>query len=282
MITIICGEPGRGKTALMTFFAFKQMLEKGFEDYWNSCRRIDTLRAGGFSHLNYLPQTHTVYADYVIGSEYIDFRSYYVDGFKIALPNPFFDTAFFAPYSNIYLDEAQKYYDSRMSKYLRECVYRFYQLHRHNHLNIYMTCQRLGNIDLNIRDISERIIYVENLDVKKDTYGQIVKMTWTVSEFNSLKDAEKYVDSTTPGNKLNLKKYEFAGNIFALYNSYGNEPAFYDGNYNRKFDCYTEDGYVDTVDSYMSYNQNHMYYAPVGFWKNEKNDSILLKERGYK
>ncbi len=281
MITIICGEPGRGKTALMTYFAYVQMVEKGFEDYWNSCQRIDILKAGGFNNLKYLPYQHTVYADYIIGNEYLGMQSYYVDGFKVALTNPFFDTAFFAPYSNIYLDEAQKYYDSRMSKYLRECVYRFYQLHRHNHLNIYMTCQRLGNIDLNIRGMSERIIYVEALKISKDSYGQITNMKWVVSEFNSLKDAEKHVESFNVDNKENIKTYEFKGDIFQLYNSYGNEPAFYDGNYSRSYDCYTEEGYVETIDSYMVYNRNHMYYAPVGFWKNEVEDKKIIKSRGY-
>ncbi len=281
MITIICGEPGRGKTALMTYFAFIEMVQNGFENYWNSCRRIDILVQGGFSKLKYLPNRHTVYADYIIKNRFPSIQSYYVDGFKIALPNPFFDTAFFAPYSKIFLDEAQKYYDSRMSKYIRECVYRFYQLHRHNHLDIYMTCQRLGNIDLNIRDISERIIYVESLELKKDSYGQIIKMTWTVSEFNSLKEAESYIDTSKTSDKSKQKTYEYAGNIFNLYNSYGNEPAFYDGNYERQYDCYTEEEYIETVDSYMVYNQNHMYYAPVGYWKNEKRDEKILKERGY-
>ena len=128
MITIICGEPGHGKTALMTYFAIQKMLYEGFEYYYNSTRRIDKLKAGGFTSLDLPKQRHTVYADYVIKSQFPASQSYYVDGFNIALPNPFFDTTFFFPYSQIFLDEAQKYYDSRMSKYLRECVYRFYQL----------------------------------------------------------------------------------------------------------------------------------------------------------
>lgn len=281
MITIIYGEPGRGKTALMTYFALLEMVEKGFENYWNSCRRIDVLRKGGFTKLQYLPQRHTVYADYVIKLKYPNIESYYVDGFRIALPNPFFDTAFFAPYSKIFLDEAQKYYDSRMSKYMRECVYRFYQLHRHNHLDVTMTCQRLGNIDLNIRQIAERFIYIKGLDVKEDKYGQITKMTWSVIEFSSLKDAEAFVDSPKTDKKIKETTYTYEGNVFNRYNSYGNEPAFYDGNYYRNFDCYVEEEYDYTVESFVLYNENHMYYAPVGFWKDDKRDKELLKERGY-
>ena len=133
MITIICGEPGRGKTALMTYFAVQKMVDEGFTLWWQSCREIDTLKKGGFSALASLPQRHTVYADYLIKNKYMQYQSYYTSGFNIALPNPFFQTTFFAPFSQIFLDEAQKYYDSRMSRYLRECVYRFYQLHRPPH-----------------------------------------------------------------------------------------------------------------------------------------------------
>lgn len=278
MITIICGEPGRGKTALMTYFAVQKMVDEGFTLWWQSCREIDNLKKGGFSALVSLPQRHTVYADYLIKNRYMQAQSYYTSGFNIALPNPFFQTTFFAPFSQIFLDEAQKYYDSRMCRYLRECVYRFYQLHRHNHLDVYMTCQRLGNIDLNIRDIAERIIYVNNITTKTDALNRIIECKWNVVEFNSLKDAEAYIDNNNKSVACKSQTYTFNGNIFDYYNSYGNTPVFYDGNYNRTYDCMLETPYADTVESYMAYNCNHMYYAPVGFWKNEKRDSEILKQ----
>ena len=278
MITIICGDPGKGKTALMTYFAIQRMIYEGWDYYWKSCRRIDALRLGGFSALEYLPQNHTVYADYVVLNKYPKVQSYYVDGFSIAMPNPFFNTTFFAPYSQIYLDEAQKYYDSRMSKYLRECVYRFYQLHRHNHLDVTMTCQRLGNIDLNIRALSENIIYVEDLKLEKDDFDRIVKMQWKVKKFVSLPHAEKYIENGDVKVPHKEETYTFEGCIFDFYNSYSNEASFYDGNYNRAYDCYTEEGYVCTVESFVKYNTNHMYYAPVGYWKNDKRDNEILKK----
>lgn len=280
MITIIIGEPGKGKTALMTYFAYTKMCDEGYSLWWKSCQRINKLKAGGFSTLEYLPQRHTVYADYSIGKKFMRNKSYYVDGFSIGLTNPFFDTAFFSPYAQIFLDEAQKYYDSRMSKYLRDYVYRFYQLHRHNHMDVTMTCQRLDNIDINIRQIAGNIILVEDLQVEKDDFDRICKMTWKTKEFDSLASADSFLTTTGKNAKYTEKTYTFDGCIFDYYNSYGNEPAFYDGNYNRKYDCYTEDGYVDTIDSYMEYNQKHMYVAPTGYWKNEKMDNLKLKMKG--
>lgn len=281
MITIICGEPGNGKTALMTYFAVQKMTEEGY-DYWtSSCNRINELYTGGFNNLRYLPQFHTVYSDYVIKNEWLNVQSYYCDGFKVGLPNPFFDTMFFAPYSQIFLDEAQKYYDSRMSKYIRECVYRFYQLHRHNHLDIYMTCQRLGNIDLNIRDIARRIIYVEKLDITKDDFGRIIKLQWHTVEFSCLKYAEAYLDNNNKSVEFDKKTYEYEGNIFDYYGSYSNEPVFYDGNYERNYDSRLEDNYGVSVEDFSKFNAEHMYYAPKGYWKNDKEDKNILKERGY-
>ena len=278
MITIIFGDPGDGKTALMTHFAYIRMVQEGYDYWWKSCQRIDLLKRGGFSRLEYLPQQHTVYADYVIKNGWGTDQSYYVNGFSIALPNPFFQTTFFAPYSQIFLDEAQKYYDSRMSKYLRECVYRFYQLHRHNHLDVFMTCQRLGNIDLNIRQISGRFILCKGCKTKEDEYGRIESVKIKYVEFDSMSDAEAYYENGKTNVKCEEKHLDIDYNVFELYDSYGNEPVFYDGNYNRKFDCYTEEGYVDTVESYMLYNKSHMYYAPVGYWKNEKRDAEILKK----
>ena len=279
MITIIFGDPGDGKTALMTMIAMSKMIEEGYDYWWQSARRIDLLKAGGFFNLEYLPQRHTVYSDYEIKSKYPKVESYYTDGYKIALPNPFFETMFFAPYSQIFLDEAQKYYDSRMSKFLRDCVYRFYQLHRQNHLDIYMTCQRLSNIDINIRQIAGRYILCKGCKVEKDSYDRIIKMEIKYFEFSNMGDAEKYYTEGKCSEKVKEKIFRYDSDIFQNYNSYANEPAFYAGNYYKSYDCYTEEGYVDTVESYMAFNHNHMYYAPVGYFKNEKRDAEMLKQQ---
>ena len=190
MITIICGIPGAGKTCKLTHFIVQRMLDHGLEDYLNLKREINQLSKGGFSNLELPPERHLCYADYTVRVNN-RLKAYYIDGFQLALPNPYFETANIPPYSTIFLDEAQKYYDSRMSKYIREEVYRWFQFHRHNDYNIYMACQRLGNIDLNIRGIAERFIVVDNLVVKEDNYGRVVKLKWTSREFFSCDTTER-------------------------------------------------------------------------------------------
>lgn len=282
MITIICGIPGAGKTCKLTHFIVQRMLENGLEDYLNLKREINQLSKGGFSNLELPPQRHLCYADYDVRVNN-RLQAYYIDGFQLALPNPYFETANIPPYSTIFLDEAQKYYDSRMSKYIREEVYRWFQLHRHNDYNIYMACQRLGNIDLNIRGIAERFIVVDNLVVKEDNYGRVVKLKWTAREFFSCDTAESYMLAREKKENVDIGKvveYETDLPIFNYYDSKGCRPAFYAGKYNQGFDYFTEEGYQFTLESYVEFNNKHYFVAPRGYYKNAEYDKQILKNIG--
>ena len=281
MLTIICGLTGRGKTALATNFIIEKLLDC-YEDYRNCCMEIRKLQAGGFNKIEMPPQRHIVYSDYSVKVN-SRIKTYRVDGFELAIPNIYFKTAFIPPYSTIVLDEAQKYYDSRMTKYLREEVYRFYQLHRHNHYNIIMTCQRLGNIDLNIRALADTIIVVEELDLKEDEYGQCSKLKWKVREFTSVEVAENYCLAFEKNEIKNYGKENVLKSkhpVFNFYDSYGNKPVFYYLNEHRNFDYYTEDGYVMTLDSIREFNETHYFTAPQGYWKNPEYDKKILKKYG--
>ena len=282
MITIITGVPGAGKTWKLVCCFVEQVLKHGFEDWQNCKREIKMLSAGGFEQLEPPPQKHCCYADFNIhiGKR---IQNYYINGFNLGMPNPFFPTIFIPPYSTIFLDEAQKYYDSRMSKYIRPEVYQWFQLHRHNHYNIYMACQRLGNIDLNIRALAEQIIVMESLEFKKDKYGRIFNFNATARLFSSSDTAESYMLSKERNEFKDVgTKIEFKENlpIFNFYDSYGQKPAFYDCNYNRPFDYYTEDGYQFTLESFKEFNDVHYHVAPQGYYKNTEYDKKVLESLG--
>lgn len=282
MITIISGNPGAGKTCLLTYFLVQKLLNDGVDD-WRKCNReLSTMRNGGFKMLEPPTQRHLLFSDYTVkfGRR---FQSYYIDGFQIGMPNPFFKTIFIPPYSTIYLDEAQRYYDSRMSKYLREEVYRWYQLHRHNDYNIYMACQRLGNIDLNIRGIAERFIIIDNIDIKKNSWGLVTKITWKIRTFHSCDTAESYMLAKERNEDKNFGEVSEISTdlcIFDYYDSKSCKPAFYDMRYNQAFDYYTDEGYEFTVNSFIEYNNAHYFSAPQGFLKNAKYDEQILKQLG--
>lgn len=282
MITIIIGIPGSGKTAHECYLLVQQMIEKGRQDYVNCCKEIRKLNDGGFNRLSPPPFKHVCYSDFKVKVNSM-YQSMYIDGFKIGMPNPYFETTFIPPYSTIFLDEAQRYYNSRMSKYLREEVYTFYQLHRHNHYNIFMNCQRVGNIDVNIRCLAERVLLIEKIDCHKNDWGIVDKITWTIREFSSCDTAEQFMLAKERQVYSNLGRvYDVSTNlnIFSFYNSHSMQPAFYEFNYDREFDYYTEDGYAFTLQGFVDFNSAHYYVAPKGYWKNIDYDKQILKNLG--
>ena len=282
MITIICGIPGAGKTSCLTYKLVERMCDYGIDDYLSLKRELVKLRQGGFPNVDLPPQKHLCFADYPVKVNN-RLQVYYIDGFQIALENPYFETQFIPPYSTIFLDEAQKYYDSRMSKYFREEIYRWYQLHRHNDYNVFMACQRLGNIDLNIRSIAERFWVVDKIDVKENQYGIVEKVCWTIREFFSCDTAEEYMLAKEKNENKDIGKeliVETDLSIFDYYDSKGCRPAFYAGKYTKGFDYYTEDGYHFTLDSYVEFNNKHYFVAPHGYYKNAENDKKILQSLG--
>lgn len=278
MLTIICGIPGAGKTSYMAYLATQHMLDPS--SFFQYKKELKVLNNSGFS-LAIPPQKHMCFCDTAIhyGRR---LATYDIDGFKIGLYNNFFDTVFIPPYSTIFLDEAQRYYDSRMSKYLRDDVYRWYQLHRHNDYNVYLVAQRPNNIDVNIRALVQQVLFIEETKVETNEYGVVTKVIWKGRIFNSADSAENYLvasDKNTVANTGQLFQDECDYNIFACYNSKSCRPAFYSGHYYTKIDYYTETGYSITLESYVEYNNTHYFTAPQGFWKNPERDKEILKQK---
>ncbi len=283
MLIFITGIPGAGKSSYLAKLAVDYMLN-GRAKYIECKREFNTLNNSGCA-LTLPPQKHLVYSDTSItyGRRY---ATYNIDGFWLGVAIPLFTTSsFIPPFSTIFLDEAQRYYDSRMSKYLREEVYRWYQLHRHGDYNVYMTCQRLGNIDINLRAIAERFLVMDKIEVRTNDFGVVSKITWCYHEFASGDIAEKYQlanDNLEYEKMGKIVKDSIDYDIFSCYNSKSARPVFYKNiiNYNMPIDYYTEQGYQFTRESFVSYNNSHYFTAPLGFWKNPERDKKVLKDLG--
>ena len=283
-ITIIVGKPGAGKTVFATNILVNKMFDS-FDDLCALKYEVRRLKSGGFNYIQEQPlQRHLCYSDFAVHVNK-RFQSYYINGFNIALPNPYFETTFIPPYSTIFLDEAQRYYDSRNSKSLRSEVYNFYQLHRQNHYNIYLICQRLANIDLNIRCLADKIIVIDDLKFKYDNYGRIKEFKWLTREFESADTAEEYCLQKDKSEFAKLGKKVIVTSdlpLFNYYNSFANKPAFFNGNDIKKFDYSLEPSYDYSVESFNEYNENHLYSAPAGYWKSADYDKQVAKKNNEK
>ncbi|MCI9561258.1 MAG: hypothetical protein HFK03_02085 [Clostridia bacterium] len=265
MITIICGDPRVGKTALMTSFAYTHL--KGVQAHRDlrECNKLlAPLNAGGFSYT--APSDHLVFADYTVcAGANGSITNYEVDGFYLGLPNATHPTMFLPPASHVYLDEAQKYYDSR-KKGLSDFVSRFYELHGHYRLNLTCTVQRPKLIDLNIRELAAQVIYVMNLTHKKIS-GRIVSSVWSCLVFDDVAAAIAFIE----GGKQDMKHgkltgYAFDGNIFRHYDSYDKRPLFFKDRYTSVFDLRhaVKTGY--TLDEIQDFNDQHDYTIPDTYY----------------
>ena len=138
MIKIISGKTGKGKTLLSVYFMFLDTIVNGYDNYKKTCKKIEELNQSGFN-FKYPEQKHTTYFN-----GYAEFRpfgskrksTYLFSPWMLGLPSQEHDTHLFLPYGNIYIDEAQTFFNSRMSMLFPAYVSRYFELHRQFDLNI--------------------------------------------------------------------------------------------------------------------------------------------------
>jgi hypothetical protein len=220
MIRLIFGNPGCGKTSLLAALACADMTDNARE-YLLPCRKeIGVLNGGGYNLT--VPDKHVVFANINIISQSVTMlprRSWYVNPAKIGLYNGAFPTAFLPPYAQIYISEAQKYYNSREYKKLADAVSRWYETHRHNGHNVTLDCQRSTLIDLNIRGIAEEFIEPLSLKHTYDRAGGLIGSEWRCIVLNSCYDADRYLQSGEPPKNSERRVYTYKGDIFKTYDS---------------------------------------------------------------
>ena len=280
MITIIVGEGGRGKSLRLTYKLGLRMLN-GFNDYIKLKRDLKQLKSGGgFSQLNLPEQKHLVYADFDLKINK-RLRSYWIDGYQIAMPNDYFDTILIPFYSAIGLDEGDRYFDSRKTKELRQEVYRYPQLHRHGDYDLYIVCHRIASLDTHFREMADKIEVMNGVEFKKDKYGLIKSVTFDLMEFNSCNAAEKYQlesdnKSTHIGKHIREKVTIPCWN---WYNTKSFRPAFLKDRYNESYSYAFHSTFTNDLEGFIKFNNTHNYFAPQGYLKNEKYDEKIRKAK---
>ena len=265
MITIIFGPPGVGKTKLMTKLAVDHMTVFAYEELQQCKRKIAAYNNGGFCLS--IPDKHLVFADYHITARGMGLPprdSYYVNGFRLGLPNKKHDTLFLPFNANVYLSEAQKYFNSRMSTYFSDFISRFYETHRHYGLNITLDCQRPNLIDLNLRGIAQEFIEVVSTSDKYDRRGSLVKSTWQCRVFADCYLAERYIEGTNVA--FEERKYEHHGDIFSCYDSFYFGSYHLKDRYGQDFDLIKNPAFGCDTESVREFNKLYEYEVPPSFY----------------
>ncbi len=261
-ITIVYGDPGVGKGVYMTATALGYMddSQQALDCLYSSQGQVDRLYNQGFSA--YMQLDTVVYADYAITNQLgiaRQLNSYFIDGFHLGFANNDVQVSYVPPNCKIFLNEAQKYYNSRMSRYLPDWVSRYYEQHRHYGLDIWLDCQRPGLIDINIRDIVSSFIHIRKTDFIYDKIGNIIRSVSYYTEYSCWLDAESRSNGAE-------KTFVYNGNVFDSYDSFSNFDNFLPRtgeNYIQLKEPQLDNKQDDVELSVAMYTQ----LAPAGFYK---------------
>ena len=267
MISIISGKPGAGKTL---FAVYKMMVDtsfNGYENYLQSCKEIKELNDNGYK-FNYPTQKHVTYFNgqaRFTPLGYPNKSPYIFNPWELGLPSQDKEPTIFFPGAKIYIDEAQRFYNSRMSYCFPDYVSRFYELHRHYGLDITLIAQRAGLIDLNIRELAEQLYYIKDLRLVKDSLGNLLQATWTIQEFTNNADLEAYLN----GNKeLGEEKiYTCNENLFKFYDTRFYKFLFLNHVENRKFLSRLLNPFKYNPEICNMLSQVYSATAPEGYYK---------------
>ncbi len=227
MITVVCGLPGSGKSSLMASFIKSIYFSEGKHLLQSARSMINRYNEDRKNKLT-LPEKPPIYSDFevkfLVGYKK-HYSTYFLNGFYFGLSNEDLKVLSVPPFSKVFLSEVQRYYDSRKSKSLPDFVSRLFEMHRHNFYDIYLDLQRIGLLDLNIRDLAAKIIEVCDMKHELDNMGNIISTTWNCHVFEKWEEFDVYLNGNGK-KKPKIQKFYHYGNIFNSYDSYNYQSEF--------------------------------------------------------
>ncbi len=224
---MITGDPGAGKTSFMTHLLMEEFFKLG-DDLLETCISEIELENQERRNPLPLPDRPPIFANY--GVRFLEdyekeYSPYFINPFYFGIRNENAPVQFLLPGSRIYIEEAQRYFDSRQSTTFPRWVSEAFEMHRHYGLEIYLDAQRGKLIDLNIRGIASRILRIESISHNMTKYGGILSTTWRIREFGSNAELMQYYDTGIGGHEIEPVTHR--GNIFEVFDSRKNRKAFY-------------------------------------------------------
>lgn len=220
MIAIIFGAPGAGKSSLNTHFLIETYRTRRRQMIHRSQELVARANDGRIHPLE-LTDEPPIFANYRVrfktGYEKW-FEPFYINPYYMGLPNEKMRTQFLPPDASVHISEGQRYYNSRKSKTFPDWVSRFFEMHRHYQMNIYIDVQRPSLIDVNIRELCRTFIEVRNMEHFYDDAGRITASVFHCRTFEKWGDVEQYM--TSGGQGFVEKTYRHEGNIFRAFDSH--------------------------------------------------------------
>lgn len=268
MITIIFAPPRTGKTCFLTHMA----CVTAFDRRRNRAMQSEIMRkiSNGFTGLETVPP-HCVSANYDIILRKFGYRqrmSRRINPYRLGFANENVETHFTLPYEAVFITEAQKYLNSRMSRNYPDWQSRWYEQHGHNNLDIWLDTQRPMLIDVNIRELSQ-FIEIVRLDKEYDGRGRVRRLTWYIRCIENSGLFDKYVASGKQDKSCYIEDTVTADyNVFECYDSQSCKPKFYDGHLLSDFDYEQARPLDESFAGYVRYLREFGDELPENFYSN--------------
>lgn len=269
-ITIVYAPPRTGKTVFLTHVATQLMFNRERNRLMQ--QEIYNKQQNGFTNIKTIPE-HCVSSNYdITGHKFRRTPRYSrrINPYKLGFKNKFVKIHFNLPYEAIFITEAQKYFNSRMSMYYPDWQSRWFEQHGHDNIDIWLDTQRPMLIDVNIRELSQ-FIEIVKLDVHKDKYGRVQGMTWTIRKIESSSLFDKYMASGKQDKSCYTEETVTADyNVFKCYDSQSCKPKFYDGHMEADFDYEQAEPTEETMQGYIKWLKENDDELPEEFYQRRK------------
>ena len=178
-----------------------------------------------------------------------------INPFRLGFANKYVNTHFNYRYESIFITEAQKYLNSRLSLYFPTWQSRWYEQHRHLDLDIWLDTQRPMLIDVNVRDLAQ-FIEIVDLNIKKDKYDNIVGLVWNIRRISDSSLFDRYIASGKKDSDCYTEETVVADyNVFACYDSQSCKPKFYDGHMEEDIDYQEAKPTEESIKGYIEFLQ---------------------------
>lgn len=229
MLHQVFGDYGKGKSVFLVYQIYKLYREHGSELLKYCCDMIDRLNQSRETPLPY-PEKPPIFANFKVKIKNPDgsvFEPYLIDGKDIGInhlnedgkPPKKFKYKFFPPGSVIFLDEAQKDFNSK-DKELKRDVLEFFETHRHNDLTIWLATQRGVLISKDIRGLCSDFIQILGIENEKSVFNNIISTKWTCRQFSDRFNFELYIASNENEGEFKEVTFEHQGDILSCYDSH--------------------------------------------------------------
>ncbi len=269
MITIIFAPPRTGKTCFMTHTACVTAFDRQRTKAMQS--ELTAKIENGFDKIQTIPD-HCVSANYDITLR--KFRhspklSRRINPYRLGFANSQVKTHFNIPHEAIFITEAQKYLNSRMSRNYPDWQSRWYEQHGHNSLDIWLDTQRPMLIDVNIRELSQ-FIEIVKLDIGYDRFRRPNRMQWLTRKIPNSQLFDRYMSSGKQDKNCYTEEIVTANyNVFSCYDSRSCKPKFYQSHFDEDIDYMPARPTDDSIDGYIRFLKEFDDELPAGFYKKE-------------